>query len=215
MFDSLGLCIFKEKDTLIISFEEYVKMEPHIKQDDMMSIRDCYGIVHMGHLALVKKEFLHRGNVKAKNDFVSNINWEKVSANDISCKPILWGVVYGDEFFTAYKSALNRNFSWAEFYMHRDNERVNEKISKDYLSHAQDSLFKTDDEPGSYTLTWNNDDEHSFRIVDLNMVMDWDNDGYADRLLRWYAQHRSGVCRVTRRGDGKQIEFFELDVAVQ
>lgn len=90
MFDSLGLSIFKEKDTLIISFEEYVKMEPHIKQDDMMSIRDCYGIVHMGHLALVKKEFLHRGNVKAKNDFVSNINWEKVSANDFSCKPILW-----------------------------------------------------------------------------------------------------------------------------
>jgi hypothetical protein len=43
------------------------------------------------------------------------------------------------------------------------------------------------------------------------MVMDWDKDGYADRMLRWYAYHGSGLCRVTRKGEGKQIEFFELD----
>ncbi len=215
-FDSLGLSMFKGKDTLIISFEEYVKMEPHIKQDDMMSIRDCSGIVHMGQLALVKREYRKRGIIEVKNDFISNVNWANVSANDISCKPVLWGKVYGDEFFNAYKAALDRNLSWAELYMHWDNKSVNEKISKDYLRHAQDSLFRKDDEPGSYTLTWNNDDEHSFRIVDLNMVMDWDNDGYADRMLRWYAQQGSGVCRVTRRGDdGKQIEFFELEVVIR
>ena len=209
-FDSLGLIMFKGKDTLTLSFEEYLKMKPHIKQEDMMSIRDCSGIVHIGQLALVKKEFLSRGKVKAKRDFVSNVNWSNVNANDISCRPVLWGKVYGDEFFSAYKSALERNLSWAELYMHWDNKNVNEEISKEYLRHAQDSLFKEDDEPGCYTLTWNNHDEHSFRIVDLKMVMDWDNDGYADRMLQWYAHHGSGVCRVTRRGDGKQIEFFEL-----
>ena len=210
MFDSLGLSIFKEKDTLIISFEEYVKMEPHIKQDDMMSIRDCSGIVHMGQLALVKRAYRKRGVVKAKNDFVSNINWKKVSANDISCKPILWGVVYGDEFFGAYSSALKRNLSWAAFYMHWDNKKVDEKIEKKYLRSSRDSLFKKDENPDKYTLSWGYEGQ-SFGIVDLNMIMDWDNDGYADRMLRWYAHHGSGVCRVTRRGDGKQIEFFELD----
>jgi hypothetical protein len=215
MFDSLGLSMFKGKDTLIISFEEYLKMETHIKQDDMMSIRSCSGIVHMGQLALVKREYRKRGMIEVKNDLVSNVNWSNVNANDISCRPVLWGKVYGDEFFNAYKSALDRNLSWAELYMHWDNKSVNEKISKGYLRHAQDSLFRKDDEPGSYTLTWNNDDGHSFRIVDLDMVMDWDDDGYADRMLRWYAQHGSGVCRVTRRGDVKQIEFFELEVMMR
>ena len=209
-FDSLGLIMFKGKDTLTLSFEEYLNMEPHIKQEDMMSIRDCSGIVHMGQLALVKKEFLHRGKVKSKKDFVSNINWEKVSANDISSKPILWGVVYGDEFFDAYSSALKRKLSWAEFYMHWDNNEGDEKIAKKFLRSSRDSLFKKEEDPDKYTLSWGYEGQ-SFGIVDLNMVMDWDNDGYADRMLRWYAQHGSGVCRVTRRGDGKQIEFFELD----
>jgi hypothetical protein len=210
MLDSLGLRMFKGKDTLIMSFDEYMKIEPRIQQFDMMTIRNCYGIVHMGQLAVVKKAFRERGMVKAKNDFVSNINWEKVSANYISCKPILWGVVYGDEFFDAYSSALKRKLSWAEFYMHWDNNEGDEKIARKYLRSSRDSLFKKEEDPDEYTLSWGYEAQ-SFRIVDLNMVMDWDKDGYADRMLRWYAQHGSGVCRVTRRADGKQIEFFELD----
>jgi len=209
MLDSLGLRMFKGKDTLVMSFDEYLKIEPHIMLDDMMTVRECYGIVHMGQLALVKIAFRKRGMVKAKNDFVSNINWAKVSANDISCKPILWGVVYGDEFFGAYSSALRRKLSWAEFYMHWDNKKGDEKIAKKYLRSSRDSLFKKEEDPDEYTLSWGYE-EQSFRIVDLNMVMDWDKDGYADRMLRWYAYHGSGLCRVTRKGEGRQIEFFEL-----
>ncbi len=210
MLDSLGLRMFKGKNTLIMSFDEYLKIEPHIMLNDMMTVRECYGIVHMGQLALVKIAFRKRGMVKAKNDFVSNINWAKVSANDISCKPILWGVVYGDEFFGAYSSALKRKLSWAEFYMHWDNKKGDEKIAEKYLRSSRDSLFKKDENPDKYTLSWGYEAQ-SFRIVDLNMVMDWDNDGFADRMLRWYAYYGSGLCRVTRKGEGKQIEFFELD----
>ncbi len=209
MLDSLGLRMFKGKNTLIMSFDEYLKIEPHIMLNDMMTVRECYGIVHMGQLALVKRAYRQRGAIKAKNDFVSNINWAKVSANDISCKPILWGVVYGDEFFDAYSSALKRKLSWAEFYMHWDNKKGEEKIAKKYLRCSRDSLFKKEEDSDEYTLSWGYE-EQSFRIVDLNMVMDWDNDGFADRMLRWYAYHGSGLCRVTRKGEGKQIEFFEL-----
>lgn len=209
-FDSIGLLNFNNVDTLIMTFQEYLKIEPHIMLDDMMTVRECYGIVHMGQLALVRRAFRNRGMVKAKNDFVSDINWAKVSANDISCKPILWGVVYGDEFFSAYSSALKRKLSWAEFYMHWDNKKGDEKIAEKYLPSSRDSLFKKDENPNKYTLSWGYEAQ-SFRIVDLNMVMDWDKDGYADRMLRWYAYHGSGLCRVTRKGEGKQIEFFELD----
>jgi hypothetical protein len=76
MLDSLGLRMFKRKDSLIMSFDEYLKIEPRIQQFDMMTIRNCYGIVHMGQLALVKRAFRNRGMVKAKNDFVSNITQE-------------------------------------------------------------------------------------------------------------------------------------------
>jgi hypothetical protein len=193
-----------------MTFQEYLKIEPHIMLDDMMTVRECYGIVYIGQLALVRRAFRNRGMVKAENDFVSNINWEKVSANDISCKPILWGVVYGDEFFGAYSSALKRKLSWAEFYMHWDSNEGDEKIAKQYLRSSRDSLFKKEEDPDEYTLSWGYEAQ-SFRIVDMNMVMDWDKDGYADRMLRWYAYHGSGLCRVTRKGEGKQIEFFELN----
>jgi hypothetical protein len=171
-FDSLGLSMFKGKDTLIISFKEYMKMEPHIKQDDMSSISDCNGIIHLGQLGMVKREYRKRGMNKAKNDFVSNINWANVSAVDISCKPVLWGIVYSDEFFGAYQKAVGRKYSWAEFEWDWDKEHSHLKVSKDYLRQAQDSLFKKDDRVDSYTLTWNKEYETSFRIVDLNMVMD-------------------------------------------
>jgi hypothetical protein len=176
----------------------------------MMIIRICSGIVHMGELAFVKKEFRERGGRQAKYDFVSDIDWTEVSAGDISCKPVLWGMVYGNEFFNAYDSAVRQHWSWAEFFMHWEKRSAQQEISKDYLKQAQDSLFRAEDEPFTYGLSWNRAEEISFRIVDLNMVMDWDDDGYSDRILRWYAEQGSGICWVTRKGVDQQIDFFEV-----
>ena len=41
--------------------------------------------------------------------------------------------------------------------------------------------------------------------------MDWDADGYADRIIRSVGSHEAGVGRVTRKGFQDRLEFYEIE----
>jgi hypothetical protein len=102
---------WKGKDSLELSFNEFVEIEDHIIINDMMTLGICSGILERGQFAITMAEYKKKGRLGIKKDFVSDLDWLKVNANDISCRPVLWGAVYGEEFFNAYHSALKSNLS--------------------------------------------------------------------------------------------------------
>ncbi len=202
---------WKGRDSLELSFNEFVEVEDHIIRNDMMTLEICSGILERGQLAITMAEYQKRGRTGIKKDFVSDLDWLKVSANDISCRPVLWGAVYGEEFFNAYHSALKDKLSWAEFYLDWDKFHGGVKVSNDYLKQAEDSLFKKGTGAYKYYLPWRESPENAFQVWDIHTIMDWDGDGYADRIIRWVGSHGAGVGRVTRKGPDERLEFFEID----
>ncbi len=85
------------------------------------------------------------------------------------------------------------------------------KVSNDYLKQAEDSLFQKGTGAYKYYLPWRESPENAFQVWDINTIMDWDGDGYADRIIRWVGSHGAGVGRVTRKGPGERLEFHEID----
>lgn len=175
-----------------------------------MTLEICSGIMERGQFAITMAEYKKKGSSGIKKDFVSDLDWLKVSANDISCRPVLWGAVYGEEFFNAYHSALKDKLSWAEFYLDWDKFHGGVKVSHDYLKQAEDSLFKKGAGAYKYYLPWRESPEYAFQVWDIKTIMDWDGDGYADRIIRWVGSHGAGVGRVTRKGPDERLEFFEI-----
>ncbi len=202
---------WKGKDSLELSFDEFVAIEDHIIRNDMMTLEICSGILERGQFAITMAEYKKKGRLRIKKDFVSDLDWLKVSANDISCRPVLWGAVYGEEFFNAYNSALRGNLSWAEFYFDWDKFHGGVKVSHDYLKQAEDSLFKKGAGAYKYYLPWRESPEYAFHVWDIHTIMDWDGDGYADRIIRWVGSHGAGVGRVTRKGFKDRLEFYEIE----
>jgi hypothetical protein len=201
---------WKGKDSLELSFDEFVAIEDHIIRNDMMTLEICSGILERGQFAITMAEYKKKGRLRIKKDFVSDLDWLKVNANDISCRPVLWGAVYGEEFFNAYHSAVKSNLSWAEFYLDWDKFHDGVKVSNDYLKQAEDSLFKKGAGAYKYYLPWRESPEYAFHVWDIHTIMDWDGDGYADRIIRWVGSHGAGVGRVTRKGTDERLEFYEI-----
>jgi hypothetical protein len=61
------------------------------------------------------------------------------------------------------------------------------------------------------TLPWRESPENAFQVWDIHTIMDWDGDGYADRIIRWVGSHGAGVGRVTRKGFKDRLEFYEIE----
>ena len=191
----------------VISYLQFEKIDNLLVQEDMATISRVNGVRCVGEFVRLKHKIEISGLQKFNVNFVQDLDWTKVSANQVNCIFEIWGV-YGEEYLHAVTQANRAGESLAEFHYHWTESN---KSVKDFFKHANDSVFRQGYEPNQYFLTFGDAETEAFRITDEGIIGDLNGDGIADRLLRYSKQGISGVCGVTRKERGGRLEFFEVD----
>jgi hypothetical protein len=191
----------------VISYGQFEMIDSLIVQEDMVSLRQYYQIRCAGDYVRLKRKIEMRGPQNYKANYVQDLDWTKVNANQVNCIFEIWGI-YGEEYFQAVTQANSQSKSLAAF--HYEWTEGNQ-ADKDFFKHANDSVFRKAYYPSQYYLTWDDAETEAFRITDKGVIGDLNGDGVADRLLRYCKHGITGVCGVTRRARGGRLEFFEVD----
>jgi hypothetical protein len=191
----------------VISFAQLEMIDSLIVQEDMASIGQVNGIRCVGDFVRFKRRLEMIAPQKFKANYVQDLDWTKVNANQVNCIFEIWGN-YGQEYFQAVSKANQENKTLAEF--HYQWTETNRK-DPDFFEHANDSVFRVGFSPSQYFLTWGDEETEAFRIIDEGVIGDLNGDGIADRLLRYSKQGVAGVCGLTRKQSGGSLEFFKLD----
>lgn len=144
---------------------------------------------------------------KCKVNYVQDLDWRKVNAQQVNCIFEIWGI-YGEEYRQAVIQANRENKSLAEFHYQWTETNQSDPL---FFKHALDSVFHKGYDPNQYYLTWGDAETEAFQIVDEGVVGDLNGDGIADRLLRYHKQGVAGVCGVTRKERGGRLEFFGVE----
>lgn len=191
----------------VISYTQFEKIDSLIVQEDMVSLFQVYDIRCAGDYTRLKRRIEMSGPQNYKVNYVQDLDWTKVNANQVNCIIEIWGI-YGEEFFQAVTQANSQSKSLAEFHYERTEGNQSDK---DFFKHANDSVFRKGYYPSQYFLTWDDLETKAFRITDEGVICDLNGDGVADRLLRYCKHGISGVCGVTRKERGGRLEFFEVE----
>jgi hypothetical protein len=191
----------------VISYAQFEEIDSLIVQEDMVSLRQYYQIRCAGDYVRLKRRIEMRGPQDYKANYVQDVDWTEVNANQVNCKFEIWGI-YGEEYFQAVTQANRQGKSLAAF--HYEWTEGNQ-ADKDFFKHANDSVFRKAYYPSQYYLTWDDAETEAFRITDEGVIGDLNGDGVADRLLRYCKHGITGVCGVTRKERGGRLEFFEVE----
>jgi len=189
----------------VISYTQFEKIDSLIVQEDIATIRHVNGVRCVGKFVRLKHKIEISGPVKFKANYVQDVDWTKVNANQVNCCFVKWGNS-GSELDKAIEKACEQNKSLAAFYW-----SWNEDSKKDinFFENANDSLFRKGwSTPNQYYITWNEREDEAFYIIDEGIISDLNEDGIADRLLRYSKQGVAGVCGVTKKERGGKLEFF-------
>lgn len=191
----------------VISYNQFEKIENLLVQEDMATISRVNGVRCVGEFVRLKHKIEISGSQKFKANYVQNLDWTEVNANQVNCCFVNWGNS-GSELDKAIERACEQGKSLAEFYW---SWKEDSKKDINFFEHANDSLFRKGwSASNQYFVTWNVREEEAFHIIDEGIISDLNGDGVADRLLKYRKQGAAGVCGVTRMGRGGRLEFFEL-----
>jgi hypothetical protein len=190
----------------VISYAQFEEIDSLIVQEDMVSLRQYCDIRCAGDYVRLKRRIEMIGPQKYKANYIQDVDWTMVNANQVNCIFEIWGI-YGEEYFQAVTQANNQSKSLAAF--HYEWTEGNQ-ADKDFFKHANDSVFRKAYYPSQYYLTWDDAETEAFRITDKGVIGDLNGDGVADRLLRYCKHGITGVCGVTRKERGGRLEFFEV-----
>jgi hypothetical protein len=191
----------------VISYNQFENIDSLIVQEDMATISRVNGVRCVGEFVRLKRKIEISGSQKFKANYVQDLDWTKVNANQVNCCFVNWGNS-GSELDKAIEKACEQDKSLAEFYW-----SWNEDSKKDinFFEHANDSLFRKGwSTPNQYFIPWNEREEDAFHIIDEGIICDLNGDGIADRLLKYRKQGGAGVCGVTRREREGRLDFFEV-----
>ncbi len=192
----------------VISYNQFENIDSLIVQEDMATISRVNGVRCVGEFVRLKHKIEISGPQKFKANYVQDLDWTKVNANQINCCFVNWGNS-GSELDKAIEKSCGQHKSLAEFYWIWNEEN---KKDIDFFEHANDSLFRKGwSTPNQYLITWNEKEEDAFHIIDEGIISDLNGDGIADRLLKYRKQGAAGVCGVTRKERGGRLEFIEVD----
>ena len=191
----------------VISYNQFENIDSLIVQEDMVTISRVNGVRCVGEFVRLKHKIEISGSQKFKANYVQDLDWTEVNANQVNCCFVNWGNS-GSELDKAIEKACGQDKSLAKFYWSWNEEN---KTDIDFFEHANDSLFrKCVSTPVQYFITWNEREEDAFHIIDEGIICDLNGDGIADRLLKYRKQSGAGVCAVTRKGRVGRLVFFEL-----
>jgi hypothetical protein len=180
----------------VISYNQFEKIDSLIVQEDMATISRVNGVRCVGEFVRLKHKIEISGSQKFKANYVQDLDWTKVNANQVNCCFVNWGNS-GSELDKAIEVACDQGKSLAEFYWNWNEEN---KRDINFFELATDSLFRKGwSASNQYFITWNEKEEDAFHIIDEGIISDLNGDGIADRLLKYRKQGAAGVCGVTRR----------------
>jgi hypothetical protein len=192
----------------VISYNQFDKIDSLIEQEDMATISRINGVRCVGEFVRLKHKIEISGSQEFKANYVQDLDWTKVNANQVNCCFVNWGNS-GSELDKAIEKACGQDKSLAKFYWSWNEEN---KTDIDFFENANDSLFrKGGSTPNQYFITWNEKVEDAFHIIDEGIISDLNGDGIADRLLKYRKQGGAGVCGVKRKERGGRLEFFEVN----
>jgi len=190
----------------VITYKQLVDIDSMIIQDYLFEIRNFSALHGIGEFSRLKHKIQKNGAQKFKVNYVQDLDWTKVNANQVNCIFEIWGI-YGDEYLQAVTEANGAHKSLAEFHYHW---KESNQSNKDFFKHANDSVFRKGYEPDQYFLTWGDSETEAFQITDEGIICDLNSDGIADRMLRYSKQGITGVCGVTRKERGGWLGFFDI-----
>ncbi len=188
----------------VISYNQFEKIDSLLVQEDMATISRVNGVRCVGEFVRLKHIIEISGPQKFIANYVHDVDWTMVNANQVNCIFEIWGI-YSEEYLQAVTKANGQGKSLAEFHYQRAESNQSDK---DFFKHANDSVFRKGYEPNQYFLAWGDAETEAFRIIDEEIIGDLNDDGIADRLLRFSKHGISGVCGVTRKERGGRLEFF-------
>ena len=192
----------------VIYYNQFEKIDSWIVQEDMATISRVKGVRCVGEFVHLKHKIEISGSHKFKANYVQDLDWTEVNANQVNCCFVNWGNS-GSELDKAIERACEQGKSLAEFYW-----SWNEDSKKDinFFEHANDSLFRKGwSASNQYFITWNESNDEAFHIIDEGVIYDLNGDGIADRLLKYRKQGAAGVCGLTRKERGGRLAFFEVE----
>ena len=191
----------------VISYNQFEKIDSLIVQEDMATISRVNGVRCVGEFVRLKHKIEISGPQKFMANYVQDLDWKKVNANQVNCCFVNWGNS-GSELDKAIEKACEQDKSLAEFYWSWNEEN---KRDINFFKHANDSLFRKGwSASNQYFITWNEREDEAFHLIDEGIISDLNGDGVADRLLKYSKQGAAGVCGVTRKERGGSLVFFEL-----
>jgi hypothetical protein len=205
---------FKDDSTYTISYSEFIKhsYNDNIGAYDMAYMRIYSRIRQRGDLGILKKKYRHNKNYKY--NYVNDINWTKVSINQISPNILGWDICI-EEFSEFVEEANKKNWSYAKAAYIWQTSDSNANIQYNtILKNLADSVFKKSVNKDFYFLSFSDErteEGECFGIHDIGIVSDINNDGFADRLATWHDYNTGGVCGITKKSKNGLIEFFKIE----